>query len=141
MSRVVNPNNGGRQRSHLMKSIAMALRVMAEKREIDEEGRDIAAFLILALDEIWRSVNQSALAWEKRDYWVKADQFREQWRWVDRLAEQLKDSLNSQSWDELVRGLTLLATKMGGVAIPKRMPTPRPWSGAWGQKGSQVDGS
>ncbi|MGD0573931.1 MAG: hypothetical protein ABSB61_00975 [Anaerolineales bacterium] len=141
MSRVVNPNNGGRQRSHLMKSIAMALRVMAEKREIDEEGRDIAAFLILALDEIWRSVNQSALAWEKRDYWVKADQFREQWRWVDRLAEQLKDALNSQSWDELVRGLTLLATKMGGVAIPKRMPTPRPWSGAWGQKGSQVDGS
>jgi len=141
LSRVVNPNNGGRQRSHLMKSIAMALRVMAEKREIDEEGRDIAAFLILALDEIWRSVNQSALAWEKRDYWVKADQFREQWRWVDRLAEQLKDALNSQSWDELVRGLTLLATKMGGVAIPKRMPTPRPWSGAWGQKGSQVDGS
>lgn len=119
----------------------MALRVMAEKREIDEEGRDIAAFLIVALDEIWRSVNQSALAWEKRDYWVKADQFREQWRWVDRLAEQLKDALNSQSWDELVRGLTLLATKMGGVAIPKRMPTPRPWSGAWGQKGSQVDGS
>ncbi len=141
MSRVVNPNNGGRQRSHLMKSMAMALRVMAEKREIDEEGRDIAAFLIVALDEIWRSVNQSALAWEKRDYWVKADQFREQWRWVDRLAEQLKDALNSQSWDELVRGLTLLATKMGGVAIPKRMPTPRPWSGAWGQKGSQVDGS
>lgn len=141
MSRVVNPNNGGRQRSHLMKSMAMALRVMAEKREIDEEGRDIAAFLILALDEIWRSVNQSALAWEKRDYWVKADQFREQWRWVDRLAEELKDALNSQSWDELVRGLTLLATKMGGVAIPKRLPTPRPWSGAWGQKGSQVDGN
>lgn len=141
MSRVVNPNNGGRQRSHLMKSMAMALRVMAEKREIDEEGRDIAAFLILALDEIWRSVNQSALAWEKRDYWVKADQFREQWRWVDRLAEELKDALNSQSWDELVRGLTLLATKMGGVTIPKRLPTPRPWSGAWGQKGPRVDGS
>jgi len=141
LSRVVNPNNGGRQRSHLMKSMAMAMRVLAEKREIDEEGRDIAAFLILALEDIWRSVDQSASAWERRNYWVKADQFREQWRWVERLAKELKDALNSQSWDELVRGMTLLATKMGGVAIPKRLPTPRPWSGAWSQKESKADGN
>jgi len=139
LSRVVNPNNGGRQRSQLMKSMAMALRVMAEKREIDDEVRDIAAFLILALEEIWRSVDQSASAWERRNYWVKADQFREQWRWVDRLAGELKEALNSQSWDELAKGMTVLASKLGGVPVPKRLPTPRPWKAAGAELGARAD--
>ena len=137
MSRVVNPNAGRRQRSQLMKQMAMGLRALADKREMDEETRDIAAFLILALQEIWRSVDQSASAWERRDYWVKADQFREQWRWVERLEGELKQALRSQSWDELATALTRLAVKLGGVTIPKTLPNPRPWSGAWGQEGSR----
>lgn len=130
MSRVVNPNDGRRQRSGLLKQMAMAVRALAEKREMDEEGRDITAFLILALREIRRSVDQSASAWERRNYWVKADQFREQWRWVDRLAEELQGALDSQSGEKLAQGMTLLASHLGGVTVPKRLPTPRPWSGA-----------
>jgi hypothetical protein len=52
----------------------------------------------------------------------------------------LKEALRSESWDELAGGVTRLAANMGGVPIPKRLPTPRPWSGALAQAGPQLEG-
>ena len=41
--------------------------------------------MVLALEEIAVSIDVSVQAWEKRDYWVKADRFRMEWEWAGAL--------------------------------------------------------
>ncbi len=70
MSRVINTDGVGKQRNQMSKAVLIAIRELAAKKQIDDEARDMAAFLSLALTQIHNTVEQSVTAWEKRDYWV-----------------------------------------------------------------------
>ncbi len=56
----------------------------------------MGAFIFAHLKAISNSVDQTALAWEKRDYWVKADTFRRQWSWVEKPLQNLEEILNKR---------------------------------------------
>ncbi|MBP7213708.1 MAG: hypothetical protein KBA03_05690, partial [Anaerolineaceae bacterium] len=71
--------SGTTLRNRLAKSIVLAIRTLMQKGEPDKESLDMAAFVVLALEKIAESVDQSATAWEKRDFWLKADRFRMEW--------------------------------------------------------------
>ena len=50
MSRVINPNAPGKERNRLKRGIALALREMMKEPEPNNRVRDMAAFIVLALE-------------------------------------------------------------------------------------------
>ena len=42
------------------------------------------------LEAIDESIEQSVAAWEKRGYWLKADRFRQEWRWAGDLGRRMR---------------------------------------------------
>ena len=133
MSRVVNPDGVGKQRDRLMKSIALALRQLATRNTVDNETRDLVAFMALALNEIHSNIDTTCQAWEKRDYWLKADQFRRDWAWAGKTADKLERVVLGDQWQNLGELVPGLAKNLEKVSLPKRNTLGTPWVGAFAQ--------
>ncbi|HKI53793.1 MAG TPA: hypothetical protein VJ987_06685, partial [Anaerolineales bacterium] len=86
MSRLIKTDTVGKDRTRLSKGIVIAIRELAKQNEVTTESKDLAAFIALALQTIADGIDESVAAWEKRDYWVKADRFRMEWRWAGQSA-------------------------------------------------------
>ena len=130
MSRVVNPDGVGKQRDRLMKAVTLALRALASRSQIDAETKDLVAFIALALNEIHATIDVTCLAWEKRDYWLKADQFRREWGWAGRIAEKLERVVLGDEWQNLPTLMVELSKHLEKVNLPKRNTLGTPWNGA-----------
>jgi hypothetical protein len=128
---LVKPDNVGRTRDRLLKGIALTLRELATRPSLDETTRDMAAFISLALYEIYETIDVTCAAWEKRDYWLKADQFRREWMWVHPLAQKIEATVLNDAWHDLPPSLAGLAPRLVKVMLPKRNPLGEPWIGAY----------
>lgn len=131
MSRVIKPESGARRRTKLIKQMALALRHAASGEAAEATQRDVFAFLALSLREVCNSVDETVAAWEKRDYWVKADRFRMEWSWAERAEHELTVSLEQGDLLACAAAAARLAGQVNGVKLPKKMPSERPWAGAW----------
>ena len=131
LSRVINPNTPGKDRNRFKKGIALALRELSKSRETDARTKDLVAFIVLALDEIEATIDVTTTAWEKRNYWIKADRFRREWEWAGRLAKELKPLVLSQEWDEIAAFTPKLFRYVGDIKISERHRMGQPWLGAW----------
>lgn len=130
MGRLVNPDGVGKQRDRLMRAVTLALRELAGRNTIDTLTRDLVAFLALALNEVHATIDVTCLAWEKRDYWLKADQFRREWGWAGRMAEKLERVVLGDEWHSLPGLMADLAKHLDKVTLPKRNTLGTPWVGA-----------
>lgn len=131
MSRVVHRESASRARAKMLQGIAVTLRETAGARDVGAEEMDQLAFLALSLDAIARSVDETATAWEKRDYWIKADCFRADWNWVEPLRRQLADALREKDWNYALQATRQLAGRVAMVKLPSRGRASRIWEGAW----------
>jgi hypothetical protein len=131
LSRIINPDSAGKERSHLSKAIVLAVREMAIQSEPGTASLDLAAFIALALERIAGTIDVSVAAWEKRDYWVKADKFRMEWAWADQLAKKMRDGLGKGDWIEIAQVAALVAQKLNKVSISPGNRLGKPWVGAW----------
>ncbi len=131
MSRIINPDNAGKERIRLTKSIALAVRELAVQTEPSPESRDMAAFISLALDRIANTIDISVAAWEKRDYWVKADKFRMEWAWAGQVAKKLRSGLKTDDWDVISQAAALTAQKLSKITVSPGNRLGKPWVGAW----------
>jgi hypothetical protein len=129
VSRVINPENAGRNRTRLMQWIALACAEVMKEGSL-RIGSDPLAFIVVALEEIAAGIDVSAAAWEKRDYWLKADQFRRQWEWTGRSGQRLRAAIERKNASEAMAAMADLAPRVAGVALPKRLPKEPPWNGA-----------
>lgn len=131
MSRVFRAETGARRRQRMMRGMASVLRYAGNHQADEDEQRDLLAYVYFALAEIVESVDQSASAWEKRGYWVKADRFRADWRWsVDCLASA-EDALRDPGQADSVDVLASLLTPLKDVQ-PYKRPSDQPaWRGSW----------
>ncbi len=132
MSRIVN--TGGTpasQRNALRRTIAEVLRRLAAKRDIDDEAREMLAFIVVALRGIYTNIDQSANAWEKRDYYLKADQFRREWNWVPGAADRLHGILRDERWADLPMELAQLAPRFADVRVVQFTKPATLWAGAF----------
>ncbi len=129
MSRVINPENAGRNRTRLLQWIALACAQVMKQRSLDTRSDELA-FIAAALEEIAAGVEVTTTAWEKRDYWLKADQFRRQWEWTGRSAQRLRAAIERGDASDAIPALTDLAPRLAGVTLPKRLPKELPWKGA-----------
>jgi len=131
VSRVINPQSGARRRTKLIKQMGLALRHAASGEAGEATQRDVFAFLALSLKEVCISVDETVDAWEKRDYWVKADRFRMEWSWAEKAERELTASLEKGDLLGCASAAANLAGQVQGVKLPKKLPTDRPWAGAW----------
>ncbi|MEP7293422.1 MAG: hypothetical protein ABI835_16680, partial [Chloroflexota bacterium] len=76
---VINTDSTGKHRNQAMRTGAELLRHLSQKPQIDDEVKDLVSAMIYALREIDEGIDSSAAAWEKRDYWMKADELRVRW--------------------------------------------------------------
>lgn len=96
-----------------------------------QEALDRAAFILGQLKNLSDSIDQTALAWEKRDYWVKADAFRRQWSWVEKPFRTLKDCLSRKDVPSLGGVLQELSRVLPPEKSPPKKPPFLPWEGSW----------
>jgi hypothetical protein len=92
MSRVIRPDSPSRLRGALLDSVRATLPAL-DTAGSDAQLRDRLAFILLALRQVQASIEPTAEAWERRSYWVKADQFRRSWAWVGTSADAMLKSV------------------------------------------------
>jgi len=133
MSRVINPESAGKERTRLTKAIVLAIRELAKQSEPGKEARDLAAFIALALQAIAEGIDISVAAWEKRDYWVKADRFRMEWAWSGQLGGQMRQAVLSDDWASVAMLSAQIAQKLNKIKVSENHRMGTPWVGAWKQ--------
>ena len=131
MARVINTNSPGKQRSTLRRTVAEILRHLMLKREIDTEAKDMVAALVFSLRGIDDSVKTTLDAWEKRNYFLKADRFRIEWEWARPAAEALADLIVNEKWERLPGELAKLAPHFSDIRIAKMTRAPSVWHSSY----------
>ncbi|MEW6179574.1 MAG: hypothetical protein AB1522_06585 [Chloroflexota bacterium] len=131
MSRLINPDSAGKQRTQLTREVVLAIRELMKQEQADEKTRDLAAFIGLALIEIGETIDVSVQAWEKRGYWVKAERFRMDWDWVFSLGRAILEAVKSEEWGQVAMLAVRIAQKLQKVNVPERNRIGSPWEGAW----------
>jgi hypothetical protein len=130
MGRVINTDSTGKQRSQSMRTGAEILRRLSQKSAIDDEAKDMVAALVYALRDIDAGIDSSAAAWEKRDYWMKADELRVRWEWTGRMADQLAALVHEDHWDDLPPMMVKLFPYFSDIKITKMTRKEDAWRGA-----------
>ena len=131
MSRIINSDSAGKERTQLTKGIVLAICELAKQTDRGPESRDLAAFIALALAQIADGIDVSVAAWEKRGYWVKADRFRMDWLWTASYAEKMKTAVLGDDWATVAITMTQVAQKLAKVQVPAGHRLGRPWMGAY----------
>ena len=131
MGRIVHIEGPGKERNLLCREIVIALNEFIGLSNINSEAKDIAAYIVICLEAINATIEQSVSAWEKRGYWVKSDRFRIEWYWIEQLAPEMKAAVISEDWDVVIRIAGQIGSKLNKVKKPKRIQLNKPWIGAW----------
>lgn len=131
LSRVINPDGVGKERTRLTRAIVLAIRELMNQTEPNQTTRDLAAFISMALEAVDGTIDVSVTAWEKRGYWLKADRFRLEWDWARLLGEKMQQALLADDWPLVAALAVRIAEKLQNVKVPKRHRLGTPWVGAW----------
>lgn len=127
MGRIINTASPGSERNRLRRTMAEILRHLMFKRGVDDEVKDMTATLVYALRGIAESVEVTTGAWEKRDYYVKADRFRLEWEWVTPAARRLEAVAREGRWEDLPQELAALAPRFADIRIAKMTRDATTW--------------
>jgi len=131
LSRVINPDSAGKERTRLTKCIVLCIRELARQSSVTSESKDQAAFIALALQSISDGIDVSVAAWEKRDYWVKADKFRMEWMWAGQYAQKMKDAVLGDDWATIAMLMPTIAQKFNKTVVSDNHRLGKPWTNAY----------
>jgi len=127
---LIKTDTVGKDRARLSKAIVLAVRELAKQNDVPTEAKDLAAFIALALQTISDGIDESVAAWEKRDYWVKADKFRMEWRWAGQTADKMKTALAENDWGTIAMLMPQIATKFSKIQVSDNHRMGKPWVGS-----------
>jgi len=131
LSRVINPDSVGKERTRLTKSIVLCIRELAKQSDVTAETKDQAAYIALALQAIADGIDVSVAAWEKRDYWVKADKFRMEWMWAGQVAAKLKAAVLTDDWATIAMLMPQIAQRFNKIEVSDNHRLGKPWTSAY----------
>jgi hypothetical protein len=131
MSRVISIDGPGKVRNRHRRTIAEALRRLSQKPQLDDEAKDLAALIVFSLHGMADTVDRTTDAWEKREYFLKAERFREQWRWLEPTADELSGVIHEGQWDQLPSALAGLMPHFADIRIKQMTRKPTLWKGAY----------
>ena len=139
MSRIVSNDNPATQRNKLAKIIVFSIRELMNQEKPDDRSEDLVATIIMALSKIVELVERTSVAWEKRDYWNKADRFRLDWEWAAQQQDVLLDNLQISNWQNIAKSCMLIGEKLKDVQIGTRTKNNIDYSGAWKELKARVE--
>jgi hypothetical protein len=119
MGRVINTDGPGKRRNQNMRTCAELLRRLSQKNGIDAESKNILSLLVFCLRDIADGIDESTVAWEKRDYWVKAEEFRRRWRWTHERANDLEALILEERWDDIPMMMMKLLPHFSDIKVQK----------------------
>jgi hypothetical protein len=128
---VINPDRAGVERGRLVKTVAKANQMLIRRPEIDPQTYDLAAYVALGLEAIAKTIDPTVEAWEKRGYWVKADRFRMDWAWAEKLGGKMRRAILAEDWGDVATTAAALAEKLGKGSGSIRGGKEQPWVGAY----------
>jgi len=131
MSRIINPESAGKERTQLSKAIVLAVRELARQTDVTTEAKDLAAFIAIALKTISEGIDISVAAWEKRGYWVKADRFRMEWLWTGSVADKMKVAIFTDDWGTIAMLMPQIAQKFNKIEVSNNHRLGKPWVGSF----------
>lgn len=134
MSRIVNTGQTPAKRRHAhRRSCAEVLRLLAERRltdHFDREAKDMVAFLVFNLRGIYRTIDESAQAWDEKNYWKKAEALRERWRWSRTAAREIEAFILDDDWTAVPPRLVALTEHFQDVTVRSITRDADWWCGA-----------
>jgi hypothetical protein len=116
------------------------LRRLGQKTRLDDEAKDQASLIVFCLHGIADTVDQTVEAWEKRDYYLKAERFRREWDWLEPATDELSAVIHRGQWERLPETLSRLFPHFADVKITQMTRSPTLWQGAY-EKLIKGDGS
>lgn len=131
MSRIIKLDGIGKQRKRMTREVVLAIRELMQQEDINENTSDLAAFISLTLNKIHQTIDVTVAAWEKRDYWVKADRFRLEWAWSGTYAKEMQEAVFEDDWESVAIISAKVAQKLNKVQVPMRHRLGEPWHGAF----------
>ena len=131
MGRVINPERPGKIRDRLLKVLVIALEEYQNLDGVSVQTKDIAAFVALTLEAISQTVERTASAWEKRDYWIKADRFRNEWIWVSVYGNRMQAAVLDGDYSLVHATATDILEFVNDIEVPNRNRFGTPWTGAY----------
>jgi hypothetical protein len=114
-----------------MRTAAELLRHLSQKADLDDEVKDMAAELVYCLRAIDDGIEASAGAWEKRDYWIKAEQLRQRWVWTSSASARLENMIRTGVWENLPEILVSMVEHFADIKITKLTRKSSEWAGAY----------
>ncbi len=130
MSRVINTNSPTKIRNQNRRLIAEMMQRMGQKPEVDDEVKDMAAAMVFSLRAIYETCETAAKAWEKRDYWIKAERFLRDWRWTKTSAANIEDVIREEAWELMPQLLMEMFPRFVDVQVKTLTKKPIEWQGA-----------
>ncbi len=131
MSRIIQTDSPARNRERLLKTLASAYRYYKQEKRTEVQHKDLCAFALLTLRALCESIDRTASAWEKRDYWLKADRLRSEWKWTAKSYEEMQTALKANDVITALKCLDTLSDHFDSIALPKKTSDPNLWKGAW----------
>lgn len=98
--------------------------------EVDDELQDLLAAVVFVLRDISESVEKTVAAWEKRNYWLKADRFHMEWAWARSESERLSSLLMAGDVNGAIRALLPLLPKISHIQTKRLSKKSTQWHGA-----------
>lgn len=131
MGRYINPEGAGKERTRLCKTVVLALRELMRQTEPGPVSRELVAYIAMSLEQIHQTVDETVLAWEKKDYWVKADRFRMEWEWSAQLGAKMRKAALEDDWAAIAMTAAQVGQRLMKIEVAARHRLGTPWVGAW----------
>ncbi len=131
MARLIKTGETPAKKRHAhMRSCAEVLRLLAQRGAFDDEACDMTAFLVFNLRDIYKTIDESAHAWDERNYWKKAEALRQTWRWTRIAADRLEALLRAGQWEALPPVLIDLVPRFNSITVTAITRDADWWCGA-----------
>lgn len=130
MIKRVGEADAAKQRRAYIRSCAEVLRGLATLDFEDPEAQDMCAFLVFCLKGIYETINESAGAWDDKNYWKKAEALRERWRWSRKAGLDLEKLVLKNDWETIPDFLITLIPHFADVQVSTMTRDSSWWYGA-----------
>jgi hypothetical protein len=131
MVRIINTGDSAAKRRHAhIRSCAEVIRLLATRDGFDDEAKDMSAFLVFCLRGIYVSIDESARAWDDRNYWKKSEALRQKWRWSALAGDELEELVVTGKWQLVGPMLIGLIPHFADVNVQTITRGPDWWVGA-----------
>lgn len=130
MSYISNTDNAGKQRTKFCKIVVISIKELFKNPNPDEKSKELIKCIAVFLKKICNGIDESLLAWEKRNFWQKSEKFRIEWEWTGILADKIANALKKDDWGEIAVLITSVAKRFENVKVSENHRLGTPWIGA-----------